>query len=123
MDTQALIADAVINGGGTYHGDRIEGGDIVWSRVDKEDGYYVAIAGGVENLPTLALVNGSLIEDVFYARHYESGLYFGLWQDEDLNWSIDEVEWYAGGVAAVAAGRMAAQRAIWDIKNNEEVVL
>lgn len=123
MNTLEMLGNAVAKGGGTY---RITGLDdkfeALWEAVEHDFGYFVAAPGGVENLPAAAL-SVNTVNAIVDARHFYSGYYLGLWQDEHGNWSIDETEWINDRNLAEIAGRANQQRAIWDLAENKEVVL
>jgi len=119
MNISEVIAESLVNGGGTYS---VASQPMRFEKTIHEFGFYVSRPNGVENLPFAALSTDVLM-DVVLARHYDSGLYLGLWKDENNNWSIDETEWFLFKDAAIAAGIRNNQRAIWDIENGEAITL
>ena len=121
MNISEVIADATNNGGGTYGVTSFDRhtGEFSYVKTFHEFGFYVSRPNGVENLPNIAFIPATL-EAIALARHFRSGLYFGLWRDDNGNWSIDETEWFNDVHNAVTAGIKNNQRAIWDIEKGTE---
>lgn len=122
LDMLAVTLDAIKNGGGTYRVVRFEYGAPMFINTEIDFGYFVAKAGGVENLPTFVGMAETFL-GIWRARHFYSGHDFGLWRDENGNWSIDESMWFHDRNTAIAVGRENDQRAIWDIEKGEEITL
>lgn len=119
MDILELLEHAKANGGGTY---LVED----WNDYDRyefkpltlEEGYYVALPGGIERAP-LSLPE---LEEFLLRFDYDSEK-LGLWRDEDGLWSIDCTVWVVHRPTAIALGKLNHQRAIWDIAAGEAITL
>lgn len=116
------------------------GGTYVFVGSDKYDqplfkvaefssGYYVARAGGVENLPFMSNPNfmAVVISNIWKAFQERPDVQdydmLGIWVDDAGNYSIDRTVCIRSEVSAQTMGRFNNQRAIWDIANNTEIAV
>lgn len=125
MLMEELVEDAIANGGGTYTVSMNNRGTVFAERADNTWGYYVSRKNGVENFPyidsdVLSNVIKHVIEDEGENPFYS---YFGVWQDENGNWSFDVTMWVATYDIAWHAARAENQRAIFSIATSESIAV
>ena len=103
-------------------------GDKGFVRLEEKNhnhGFYVALSGGIDNVPLSAMSEEFLwaVIDSWYAEsRFNASQFFGYWVDTETNTaSLDVVVWVRSPINAMGLAVENNQKAIWDCANQQEI--